>query len=157
MQYTNNCAVLLLRCRFMGRRGGRCWVCSVRTDEAWKWTFLLPQFEHCTYSCTATPFIDWTLIWVIPLKKYLISHLTKLTILLATYLAGLIRRSIILKIFRDKKKARLMRRKIRYVSGVPRGVGWGVQPPPPRNSEVLTKSNRLQIERKIFSVPIPTS
>ena len=27
-------------------------------------------------------------------------------------------------------------------SGVPRGV-WGSNPPPPRNSEVLTKSNRI--------------
>jgi hypothetical protein len=35
--------------------------------------------------------------------------------------------------------------------------GWGVQPPPPRNSEVLQSRTGLQIERKMFSVPIPTS
>jgi hypothetical protein len=28
-------------------------------------------------------------------------------------------------------------------SGVPRGVVWGIQPPPPRNSEVLTKLSRI--------------
>ena len=36
------------------------------------------------------------------------------------------------------------------------GFGGGVQPPP-RNSEVLTKSNRNASERKMFSVPIPAS
>jgi hypothetical protein len=36
--------------------------------------------------------------------------------------------------------------------------GWGVQTtPPPRNSEVLLSRTGLQIERKMFSVPIPTT
>jgi hypothetical protein len=35
---------------------------------------------------------------------------------------------------------------------------WGVQnPPPPRNSDVLQSQTGLQIERKMFSVLIPTS
>jgi hypothetical protein len=42
-------------------------------------------------------------------------------------------------------------------SGIPRGGGWGVQTPPPRNSEVLRSPTGLQIERKMFSVPIPKS
>jgi hypothetical protein len=44
-------------------------------------------------------------------------------------------------------------------SGVPRGWGFGVfkpPPPPPRNYEVLQSRTGLQIERKMFSVPIPT-
>jgi hypothetical protein len=41
-------------------------------------------------------------------------------------------------------------------SGVPRGVVWGVQTPPPRNSEVLQSRTGLQIEWKVFSVLIPT-
>jgi hypothetical protein len=41
-------------------------------------------------------------------------------------------------------------------SGVPRGI-WGVQHPPPRNSEVLQNRTGLQIERKMFNVAIPTS
>jgi hypothetical protein len=38
-------------------------------------------------------------------------------------------------------------------SGVPRGGGFKT----PRNSEVLQSQTGLQIERKMFSVPIPTS
>jgi hypothetical protein len=39
------------------------------------------------------------------------------------------------------------------------GVTWGgfKPPPPPRNSEVLQSRTGLQIEWKMFSVPIPTS
>ena len=32
---------------------------------------------------------------------------------------------------------------LRLNSGVPRGEGWGFKPPPPRNSEDKTKSNRI--------------
>jgi hypothetical protein len=35
--------------------------------------------------------------------------------------------------------------------------GLGGSNPPPRNSEVLQSRTGLQIEGKIFSVPIPTS
>jgi hypothetical protein len=36
------------------------------------------------------------------------------------------------------------------------GGGWGFKTPP-RNSKVLQSRTGLQIERKIFSVPIPAS
>jgi hypothetical protein len=42
-------------------------------------------------------------------------------------------------------------------SGVPRGGFGGEGSNPPRNSEVLQSRTGLQIERKMFSVPIPTS
>jgi len=44
-------------------------------------------------------------------------------------------------------------------SGVPTGGGvWGVEPPPPPEIPKFCKSRTgLQTERKMFSVPIPTS
>jgi hypothetical protein len=45
----------------------------------------------------------------------------------------------------------------RRVQWCTEGGVWGVQPPPPRNSEVLQSRTGLQMERKMFSVPIPAS
>ena len=58
--------------------------------------------------------------------------------------------------FHVKSLAGLRMHKLTLLSGVPRGV-WGVQPPPPKIPKFWQSRTGLQMERKMFSVPIPTT